>query len=182
MKTAELIRRLQEADPSGEAECVVGTDDIYFVELLPCYYDGSPLLLVHDEKLRDNSYSVVGARYMRSGNKVRITTMDLEAVLWTRSHEALAPLSPWSAQKVKASRAKEAKWLAQSVSNDVERCTTADVRFVSVSRLEIDTFSTSSNGAELTSDFTSGNGVNYHRAHEGSEIARGVSRWPCLRA
>jgi hypothetical protein len=81
VKTAELIRRLQEADPSGEAECVVGTDDIYFVELLPSYYDGSPLLLVHDEALRDKAHSIVGARYMRSGNKVRITTMDLEAVL-----------------------------------------------------------------------------------------------------
>lgn len=81
VKTAELIRRLQEADPSGEMECVVGTSDVYFVEALPYYYDGAPLLLVHDEKLRDNAYSIVGARYMISGNKVRITTMDLEAVL-----------------------------------------------------------------------------------------------------
>lgn len=81
MKTSELIRRLQEADPTGDAECVVGCEDIFFVEPLPAYYDGRPLLLVHDESLRDKCFSVVGARFMGDGPKVRITTLGLEDLL-----------------------------------------------------------------------------------------------------
>ncbi len=62
MKTKEVIRRLQEADPSGELECVVGGTDIYFMQREAMYYDGTPVLLVHDPAKRDRCYSVVGLR------------------------------------------------------------------------------------------------------------------------
>jgi len=81
MKTSDLIRRLQEADPTGEAECVVGGDDIYFVENLPMYYDGLPTLLVHDPEKRNREWSVVGLRVPPSGEyKVRITTLGADDV------------------------------------------------------------------------------------------------------
>ena len=81
MKTRDLIRRLQEADPTGELECVVGGYDVYFVERLPMYYDGLPALLVHDPEKRDREWSVVGLRVPGSGEeKVRITTLDAEDV------------------------------------------------------------------------------------------------------
>lgn len=35
MKTAELVRQLREADPSGELECVVGSHNIHFVTTMP---------------------------------------------------------------------------------------------------------------------------------------------------
>lgn len=81
MKTKELIRRLQEEDPSGEAEVVVGGEDIYFVEAMPAYYDGRPTLLVHDEALRDKAWSIVGLHVPAGGvKKLRIVTVSAEDV------------------------------------------------------------------------------------------------------
>src|SRR3990172_7574886 len=69
MKTADLIRRLQEADPTGELECVVGGEDVYFVQRLPMYYDGLPTLLVHDPSKRDREWSIVGLKVPDSGGE-----------------------------------------------------------------------------------------------------------------
>lgn len=81
MKTAELIRRLQEADPSGEAECVVGGQDIYFVSAEPGYYDGEYQVLVHDPAKRDRAWSIVGAIVTRRGTKVRLHVMGIRDCL-----------------------------------------------------------------------------------------------------
>lgn len=81
MKTKELIKKLQAADPSGELECCVGNTDIYFIETLPAYYDGALQVLVHDEVLRDKAWSVVGAKIKRSGEKVQINTLSIEDVI-----------------------------------------------------------------------------------------------------
>lgn len=82
MKTKELIKRLQEADPSGELECCVGNVDIYFVEQLPAYYDGPLEVLVHDEALKDKCWSITGAKIVRSGQKVQIHTISIEDVMF----------------------------------------------------------------------------------------------------
>ena len=79
MKTKELIRRLNEADPSGELECVVGTDDIFFVESQPMYYDGRPVLLIRDPS-RQPYYDVIGLRVPAGGSKVQIRTLSVEDV------------------------------------------------------------------------------------------------------
>lgn len=80
MKTAELIRRLQEADPTGELPVCVGNVDVYFVQTLPAYYDGQLQQLVHDEGKRPY-YSVVGAKITRRGTKVDIVTHSIRDAL-----------------------------------------------------------------------------------------------------
>jgi len=82
MKTKELIRRLQEADPSGEIECCVGNLDIYFITQEPAYYDGALQVLIHDESKRDKSWSVVGAKLTAKGGKIQIHTMSVEDVIF----------------------------------------------------------------------------------------------------
>lgn len=82
MKTRELIALLQAADPTGEVECVVGSEDVYFVSKAPMYYDGRPWLLVHDEAVKGKAYSVVGLRYPASGDKVNIMTLSAKDVLY----------------------------------------------------------------------------------------------------
>ena len=82
MKTSELIRRLQEADPSGEEECFVGNEDIYFVTRMPMFYDGHPWQLIHDEAVRDKAWSIVGLKYPARGSfKISIQTLNASEVL-----------------------------------------------------------------------------------------------------
>ena len=81
MKTKELIRRLQEEDPNGETEVTVNGADIYFLETLPGYYDGCFPVLIHDPKLVDKCYSIIGVEIRGGGLKVRLNTMDLRDVL-----------------------------------------------------------------------------------------------------
>lgn len=71
MKTKELIRQLQEADPSGELECCVENVDILSVQILPAYYDDYLQVLIRDEN--DHFYNVIGAKYVGSGSKVVIS-------------------------------------------------------------------------------------------------------------
>jgi hypothetical protein len=82
MKTKELIKRLQEADPSGELECCVGNIDIYFVTQEPAYYDGALQVLLHDETKRDLMWSIVGAKLTRHGSKVQIHALSIEDAMF----------------------------------------------------------------------------------------------------
>jgi hypothetical protein len=74
MKSCELIKLLQQVDPSGETECVVGGEDIYFVARAPCYYDGTPCLLIRDPN-KAPYWDVVGIRKMNAGDKIKIHTL-----------------------------------------------------------------------------------------------------------
>ena len=78
MKTRELIRLLEEADPSGELECCIQNCDINFVDVAPAYYDG-PLELLHrsgsDEK-------AVAASLTTTGQKVRIHALSIEDIIY----------------------------------------------------------------------------------------------------
>jgi len=80
MKTKELIRQLQEADPSGEDEVSVGNVDIHFVDREPAYYDGCLQVLVRDEA--QNGYNITGAKLVSQGNKVVIHTLSITDALW----------------------------------------------------------------------------------------------------
>ena len=40
MKTKELIKHLQDADPTGELDVTVGKNPIIYVDVEPYYYDG----------------------------------------------------------------------------------------------------------------------------------------------
>lgn len=82
MTTGELIKMLQEADPSGELPVCVGNHDVYFVQNLPAYYDGPLQQLVHDESKRGECWSIVGAKITTRGMKVDIVPLSIrEAML-----------------------------------------------------------------------------------------------------
>jgi hypothetical protein len=74
MKTKELIRRLQEADPEGETECNVGGIDIYFVSREPGYYDGAYEVLLRADYLKP-FYDIIGVRICRQGSKINLRTV-----------------------------------------------------------------------------------------------------------
>lgn len=76
MKTKELIRRLQEEDPTGEEECCVGNCDIFFVEALPAYYDGCNQVLIRDPA-KAPYYDIVGGKYTEKGLKISLRTMSI---------------------------------------------------------------------------------------------------------
>lgn len=80
MKTKELIRRLQEADPSGDIECCVGNVDVFYVENMPAYYDGTLQVLTRDPA-KAPYYDVVGGSYVRQGRKINIVTLAISSVL-----------------------------------------------------------------------------------------------------
>lgn len=77
MNTRELIAELQQQDPSGEVTVCVGNSPIFFVERLPAYYDGPLLDLTRDPTKKPN-YDVIAVKYRRSGDKVKLHTLDVE--------------------------------------------------------------------------------------------------------
>jgi len=79
MKTKELIKQLQENDPDGETEVCVHNTPIVYVDNLPAYYDGPLQILFRDPELENKScYSVVGAKFARSGRKIVIHTWGID--------------------------------------------------------------------------------------------------------
>ena len=80
MKTKELIRQLQEADPTGEEEVCVGNTDIHFVEVLPAYYDGRLQVLKRDETC--NYYNIIGAEFVAEGKKIAIHPLSIKDAIF----------------------------------------------------------------------------------------------------
>jgi hypothetical protein len=78
MKISEFIRRLQDADPTGELEACVGNIDIHFVSREPAYYDGCLQVLKRDPTIK--FYNIVGAELRASGDKVQIHTLSIADV------------------------------------------------------------------------------------------------------
>lgn len=77
MKTKELIKQLQEADPSGEEEVCVGNVSIVHVDSLPAYYDGPLQVIIYDEK-----GLIKSGKYKRSGKKIDIRTWSFSDIIW----------------------------------------------------------------------------------------------------
>lgn len=75
MKTFELIKQLQEQDPEGQSDVVVGGNPVTFVQNLPGYYDGRFLRLIYENG------KLVGAKYCAKDRKVNIYTWDLDSAL-----------------------------------------------------------------------------------------------------
>jgi hypothetical protein len=80
MKTRELIRQLQQADPSGELECCVDNHDIHFVRSQEAYWDGRLQVLARDPA-KAPYYNVVGAKITAKGSKVVIVCLSIEDAL-----------------------------------------------------------------------------------------------------
>jgi len=80
VKTSELIRLLQEADPSGEAECCVDNEDIHCLDVLPGYYDGRLQVFTRDPT-KLPYFDIVGAKITGRGTKVKIRHLSIEELL-----------------------------------------------------------------------------------------------------
>jgi hypothetical protein len=78
MKTKDLIKELQEADPSGESQVEIGNGGaLYGVQRLPGYYDGWGEYIVRDEN---------GEKYFLDykNDKVRLYWWDLKEYIFDR--------------------------------------------------------------------------------------------------
>ena len=72
MKTKELIRRLQEADPTGGEHCCIDNADIGEISIEPAYYDGGLHIIERDE----DGLPVRGRR-TRRGKKIVLTPLTI---------------------------------------------------------------------------------------------------------
>jgi hypothetical protein len=121
MKSRELIRRIQEADPSGECECCVNNEDIHFVELLEAYYDGCLQVLVRDPA-KEPYYSIVGAKVLSDGHKVKLHLLSIEDAIFN-NEDMPVDLSSLSEGRQKDWNERIAKWRKETkdIGNEVER-------------------------------------------------------------
>jgi hypothetical protein len=79
MKTKDLIRELQELDPTGELEVTSGNCDIHFVSRQPSYYDGCAKILIRDESKKPY-YDIIGVRICSEGEKIRLHTINIDSI------------------------------------------------------------------------------------------------------
>lgn len=80
MKTKDLIKELQDNDPSGEMEVTVGNSPIHFLAVEPAYWDGCYRTLIEDPEKKPY-YAVTGIRFVAHGEKLVINTLDYDWVL-----------------------------------------------------------------------------------------------------
>lgn len=82
MKTNDLIKMLQEADPSGELEVVVGNVPIHFIAPEPAYWDGCYRRLIREpHESNEIYYDVTGIEFVSQGTKLVIHTLDYDMIL-----------------------------------------------------------------------------------------------------
>ncbi len=98
MTTAELITQLQACDPTGETECVVGNEPIYFVQGLPAFYDGRMQVLIRDKS--SEYYNVTGAKITGKGQKISIMTHSVEDALCENPELPVETETPYDAERV----------------------------------------------------------------------------------
>jgi len=75
MKVKDLIKQLQELDPTGEIEVCVGNNDIIDISLFPAYYDG--YLQVLKKSYSKECYNIIGLEFRANGQKLFYKTMML---------------------------------------------------------------------------------------------------------
>ncbi len=79
MKTKDLIRELQELDPTGEVEVTSGNSDIHSLERLPSYYDGCAKILIKDESKKPY-HDIIGVRICSEGDKIRLNSPGIDSI------------------------------------------------------------------------------------------------------
>lgn len=79
MKTKEVIRLLQEVDPSGEEECCIGNHDIFEISRWPAWYDGR--LQVLERKPDCETYDIISGKFVADGVKIQIMPYGIDDAL-----------------------------------------------------------------------------------------------------
>lgn len=65
-------------DPTGELEVTVGKRDIFFLKILPGYYDGCYQVLRRDPELEGKCYDVIGAEIRSGGRHICIEVLGID--------------------------------------------------------------------------------------------------------
>lgn len=73
MQSKELIRQLQELDPTGETQVSIGNCDIWHVTMEPAYYDGRLHVIDFDENHRP-----IRGRRVTSGSKIVLDPISIQ--------------------------------------------------------------------------------------------------------
>ena len=76
MTTAELIKQLQEVDPDGTTDVVIGNAPLISVCKQPAYYDGRM------QRFVDDGAGNVRAEYVSNGHKVSLFAWSIADRLW----------------------------------------------------------------------------------------------------
>lgn len=79
MKSKELIKQLQELDPTGEIEVAVGNQDIWLVDCYPAYYDGNLQVL---KRINSEYYDITGVEFKIQGSKIDLRPMGFDDVIF----------------------------------------------------------------------------------------------------
>lgn len=79
--TGELVKMLQEADPSGELPVFDWYGQPYCIEVTEFYWDGMQVMILHDEELLGKCYSVKAAKFLGEGKKAVIRSLNLSDVI-----------------------------------------------------------------------------------------------------
>ena len=119
MKTKELIKQLQEADPSGELECCVDNCDIFAVWPEEAYWDGCLQILIRDPAKKPY-YDIVGAKVTSKGTKVRIRPMSISDAILDNHDLPIEFDCGEQRNKEKAEYYAKEKAESIQISNDVE--------------------------------------------------------------
>lgn len=121
MKSKEVIRLIQEADPSGEEECCVGNVDIWTITKEPAYYDG-PLQVLEHDPAKAPYYDICGGKYVRNGCKIQIRGLSIHDAIFENPKLKIdyAQVGP-NLQAVYATADDETRKVSQEIHAGVER-------------------------------------------------------------
>ena len=77
MKSSEIIKKIQEIDPTGEMEVCIENEDIFMIQQKPAYWNGRLQRLIWNEN------RITGAEILQTGNKICITPLGIEELVYT---------------------------------------------------------------------------------------------------
>lgn len=87
MKTKELIKLLQQEDPSGEEEVCIDNQPVWYVQRMPAYYDGT-LVRYEPPLLSDSSYLCPEKiHFITEGVKIDIMYCNWKNIVWDSDGE-----------------------------------------------------------------------------------------------
>lgn len=79
MKSKDLIKKLQDLDPTGETEVYVGNCDILYVDLSPSYYDGRAQQFTTWQVYNEYGCSrPIAGKFRAGGEKIQIKAESFE--------------------------------------------------------------------------------------------------------
>jgi hypothetical protein len=105
MKTKDVIKLLQQADPTGEVEVCVGNVDIHCIYQEEAYYDGALQVLIRDDNKQ--GYNITGGKYVRKGNKVQIIPLSITDIVWNEDDGPEVTIDYSELSEYQAERAKK---------------------------------------------------------------------------